>query len=341
MDVSHILTLLNRIGCRKISVGSRVVRAACPFEHRHSGGIDKHPSFAVGISDGESLWNCYACHVAGPLERLVGLLDKDKRFDYKTLKELNDFIIAHDRMSLAELERQLKEEVEFGKPKTREIAGIKVSAASPAIANKLASNETLELPTLPEEHLTGYFGEPDEEALEYLHGRGLDDVTIRTWELRWHRLQKRIAIPIRDRKGRLVGISGRAIGKNRIPKYLHSKGFRRDYYLYGEDKLEPSGQGYIVEGQFDVIGLWQYGYRNVVAVLGSHLTKFQAEKVVQFFKEVVIVTDGDDPGREAAARFASTLRTRLSSVRVVDVPDDKDPGSLTEDEASELLGPPC
>lgn len=340
MDVPNILTLLNRLGCRKISIGSRVVRAACPFEHRHSGGIDKSPSFAVGISDGESLWNCYACHVAGPLERLISLLDKDRRFDYKTLKELNDFIIKHDRMSLAELERRVKE-AEFGKTKLKEVAGIKVSVSSPALVNRLAANESLDLPTLPEEHLTGYFGEPDKDALDYLHGRGLDDETIRTWELRWHRLQRRIAIPVRDRKGRLVGISGRAVGKDRIPKYLHSKGFRRDYYLFGEDKLEPSGQGYLVEGQFDVIGLWQYGYRNVVAVLGSHLTKFQAEKVVQFFKEVVIITDGDGPGREAAARFAGTLRSRLSSVQVVDVPDGKDPGSLTKDEASELLGPPC
>lgn len=340
MDSEHIVTFLNRIGCRKIRAAGRVVRASCPFEFRHGGGEDKSPSFAVTISDGESSFNCKACNIGGPLERLLHLLDRDKRLNFKTLKEMTGFVLAHDQISLAELKRrqELLERREFGESKVKEIAGVEISAASPVLSS--VPTVSLDLPTLPNEHLTQYFSEPDEEALAYLHGRGLSNETIRTWELRWHRFQKRIAIPVRDRKGRLVGISGRAVGRDRIPKYLHSKGFRRDFYLFGEDKVESSGTGYLVEGQFDVIGLWQYGYRNVVAVLGSHLTKFQMEKIVQFFSEVVIVTDGDPPGREAAARFAGSLSSRLRGIRVVDVPDGKDPGSITEDEAIDLLGPP-
>lgn len=337
MDVEHIFTLLNRIGCRKISVGGQMVRATCPFEYKHGGGSDKSPSFAVRIADGDSSFNCKACDIGGSLESLVVRLDRDRRLPLKTLKGLNEFILTHDRVSLAELKRRAAG-LEYGKSKVREIAGIRVSTA---LVPQSSKSVLLETPTLPEDYLTSYFRDPEGEALEYLYGRGLDDSTIQAWELRWHRFQRRIAIPIRDRKGRLVGISGRAVGANRIPKYLHSKGFRRDHYLFGENKVEPSGTAYLVEGQFDVIGLWHYGYRNVVAVLGSHLTKFQAEKVVQFFSEVVIVTDGDNAGREAGARFAGALRPRLRSVRVVDTPDGKDPGSLTEDEASELLGPPA
>ena len=341
MDVEHIRTFLEKLGCYKIRTGGTVIRAACPFEGRHSKGVDNSPSFAVKIGAGrESTWNCKACDIGGSLEALVSRLDKERRFKTSVLKELNDFIVRHDRISTEQL-KKMTEAAKYGEPKAKEVAGVTVSVAPPKTGRRLVPVD-LELPTIPDEHLEQYFALPDEEALAYLHGpeRHLNDRSIKEWELRWSPQQKRVAVPVRDCKGRLVGISGRATEKWRQPKYLHSKGFRRDYYLYGENKLGKSGHGYIVEGQFDVIGLWQYGYRNVVAILGSHLTQFQAEKVVQFFSDVVIVADGDDAGREAASRFEEALRPRLSTVRVVTLPDDEDPGSISRDTAIELLGPP-
>jgi len=340
MDVGHILQFMEKIGCRQVSVGSRAVRAVCPFEYRHSHGIDKHPSFAIMSSEGESTFKCYSpnCFKGGRLERLVALLDKSGRFNSRVLKDMNAFILRHDRVSIAELMRRAETSSQDRK-KTVEVAGIPVSSISP-VANTPAAQGYIDLPVLDESHLTEFFDDLSDRARRFLHRRGMSDKTIAEWGLRWHRRASRVAIPVRDSKKRLVGISGRTIIPDRHPKYLHSKGFRRDYYLFGEDKITQSGPAYLVEGQFDVTALWQYGYRNVVAVLGSYLTKFQEEKIARFFSDVVIVMDGDEAGLEAADRISRALRLRLKTVQVAELPDGKDPGSLTRDEAIVALGPP-
>jgi DNA primase len=134
-----------------------------------------------------------------------------------------------------------------------------------------------------------------------------------------------------------VGISGRAFHAEQLPKYLHSSGFRRDYYLYGEYQARTGERGFLCEGFFDVIYLRQYGY-NAVAMLGSHLSRFQVEKLVKFFSDVVIVPDGDGPGYEAAKKAEAQLSPRLPTI-VAKVPFGKDPDQLDENELTSLLGP--
>lgn len=177
-----------------------------------------------------------------------------------------------------------------------------------------------------------------EEATTYLAGRGLSSETMAAWEL-GHR-GSRIAIPIRDYKQRLVGISGRLFGSHGSgPKYLHSLGFRRDFFLYGESKIVEGRTGYVVEGFFDVIGLWQSGYTNGVAIMGSYPSKHQIEKFVRFFSDVVVLGDGDKAGREMALKVLEALRPRMPA-RIVEIPQGKDPADLSTDQKIELLGEP-
>jgi len=196
---------------------------------------------------------------------------------------------------------------------------------------------------MSESYLDDYFldpsGDPSGDGLEYLtKRRGYTLNTIRVWELKWHPRQRRIAIPTRDRNKRLVGISGRAIDPGGYPKYLHSTGFPREFYLFGEHMAIP-GTGILVEGQFDVIGLWQDGFPNGLGAFGSDLTLRQLEKIVDMFSDVVILSDGDDPGRKAAERWERQLRERLP-VRVPDMPKGKDPDDLSMEEKIAILGEP-
>jgi 5S rRNA maturation endonuclease (ribonuclease M5) len=251
-------------------------------------------------------------------------------------KQLYGFLIAKDRISE---EEQVDPDSLAGIRERANAAGwrnqIYLSSGSAPIAS---APPPAPPPPMDESFLDDFFIDPIGDGEKYLRKRKYKPSTIVAWELKWHPKQRRIAIPSRDERGRLVGISGRTVDPKGRPKYLHSTGFKRDFYLFGEWKLLP-GTGILVEGQLDVIGLWQDGFINGVAAFGSSLTSLQIDKIVRFFSDVVILTDGDQPGREAAQKWEKQLASHMP-VRVPEMPKDKDPDDLTKEEKVEILGEP-
>jgi DNA primase len=167
--------------------------------------------------------------------------------------------------------------------------------------------------------------------------RGLDDLTILTWELGYNASRNRLVVPIRNKDGALVGMSGRAMGKAQ-PKYLHSKGFRRDLVLYGEHRLLDSQRGYLHEGFFAVQSATMRGYTNSVARMGTHLSEAQADLIIHTFTDLVIVPDGDQPGFESAQQIAEQLQNRIT-VTVAPMPQGSEVETLSNADALKILGP--
>lgn len=356
MDGKNILILLQELGLRRIRSRSSWVDAECPYSERHQGGADAHPSFGVKIAvNRSSSYNCQACHVK--VDNLLALVWRMSRHpltaaQHERFSKLATWVIKHDN-TLAEASFRKdhdKDPGELAKAKTpsSEKHALYSEYTPPSWANQPARTDGKANHLLFQEPEPTVLAEDDllpmsvvtPEALEYLQGpkRRLTGETIRAWELGYQR--GRVAIPIRDFKQRLVGISGRLIGNGRGPKYLHSLGFRRDYFLYGESKVVEGGTGYVVEGFFDVIRLWQSGYRNAVAIMGSYPSKHQVEKMTKFFTNIVIVPDGDNAGREMALKVMEAVKPFLP-VRMVEVPDGRDPDDLTPDELCDRLGPPA
>ena len=185
------------------------------------------------------------------------------------------------------------------------------------------------------------------QVLEYLTGprRKLSPFTIELWGLRWNPYSRRIMIPVRDWKGKLVAMTGRAMDKaiepnvgvpEQQPKFMHSKGFHRDFFLFGEHLVEQGDTGYLIEGHWDAMYMRQMGYGNAVAVMGSHLSGIQVEKAVTMFKEVVIFPDGDKAGGEAAVRWEHALLGRVP-VAVADCVPDMDPDDYDQYQLEDLL----
>jgi hypothetical protein len=317
------------------------VEAACPFAPwKHAKGVDRHPSFAISVvPNGTSRYRCHACGSSGEIN--TAFLWSMQRLSGRNYQHLASFVENTNAPSLGDLSRRLA--IAAGGPKPPvEVAGIQVSLS-------MVGGEVPELPILPDEELEQFGPFPD-ELIEYMTGTGYmrvgsEDVecrkltmaTIAEWELAWHEDQRRISIPIRDVDGNLVAISGRAWPPNRKPKYLHTKGFRRDFYLYGEHRVVPGKPGILVEGQFDSVLLSQYGFVNVFAVLGSYVSRMQIEKLVKWCPSVRVLSDGDDAGRKGAQVSADMIARRIPAVPMF-LPDGVDPGSLTENEANEVLG---
>lgn len=143
-------------------------------------------------------------------------------------------------------------------------------------------------------------------------------------------LRNRVVIPIRDARGRIVGFGGRVLDDSE-PKYLNSPEtelFSKRTVLFGFDRArtEAAKAGFIVvEGYMDVIAAHQYGVRNVVATLGTALTKEHAQLMRPYSTRATLLFDSDAGGRRAADRGAPLLLQEGLDVAVAFLPDGVDP----------------
>lgn len=182
----------------------------------------------------------------------------------------------------------------------------------------------------------------------YLEERGLIPETIAEFGLGFcakGTMSGRIVIPIHNVKGELVGYVGRWPGQppEERPKYKLPTGFKKSAEVFNLHRAlqEDAGQPLIVvEGFFDVIRLWQMGYRRVVSLMGSSLSAMQEEALMKATTSgscLILLFDEDDAGR--AGREKALLRlARYTFVRVVVFPQEgQQPDHLTREELDELL----
>jgi len=147
----------------------------------------------------------------------------------------------------------------------------------------------------------------------------------------WDFFRNRIIFPVRNTFGRVIGFSSRIIDVGE-PKYLNSPDtpvFHKKKALYGmyenRDAIRREGMVYLVEGNLDLISLWQHGIRNVVATLGTALTPEQALVIKRYTDKVVILYDADDAGHKAASRAIDILLAADLDVYVKLLPEGEDP----------------
>lgn len=343
MNVSDIVVLLERLNCQHIKVGNgQWVNASCPFApftNLHKNRRDKNPSFGISVKDGHSGYRCFTCGVSGNLTHLLFRLKnyaEQNEQDTTELSELFTWVQVRDRerpLTADSLKERLKH-LDYKAKGPVEVGGILVTEDT--------AKHVYVSPSLLAESELDNFQPLSQEAFEYLRQkRRLTEQTIAEWGFKWHPQARRIAIPIRDIKGRLVGISGRSLDGESKRKFLHSSGFTRDCYLFGEHRLKEGGvgRGIIVEGFFDAIYLWQQGYP-AVALMGTYPSVIQVEKLVRFFNEVVVLPDGDDAGYEGADRVSRALSRRMSHVQVAPMPKGRDPDELDPLDLLDLFGEP-
>lgn len=125
----------------------------------------------------------------------------------------------------------------------------------------------------------------------------------------YDRFRNRIIFPIRDQRGRAIGLGGRVLDNDEQPKYLNSPEtpiFHKGIELYGlhqaRKALKEIDRLYIVEGYMDVIALAQYGIDNAVASLGTAATTEHIKKMFHATNKLVFCFDGDEAGSKAAWR---------------------------------------
>ena len=162
----------------------------------------------------------------------------------------------------------------------------------------------------------------DELVTAYLIARG------RTGNL-YDVFRNRIIIPIIDLRGNVVGFGGRLLADDG-PKYLNSSDtpvFKKSRNLFSLN-FAKSAKGrtlILAEGYMDVIAIYSAGFPNVVATLGTALTKEQARLMGQYADEVIIAYDSDSAGQAATHKAINLLNEVGVNTRIIKMGDAKDP----------------
>lgn len=153
----------------------------------------------------------------------------------------------------------------------------------------------------------------------------------------YDRFRDRLIFPIRDRRGRALGLGGRVLDDS-LPKYLNSPEtpiFHKGEELYGLYQAREAARRadclYIVEGYMDVIALAQFGLGNSVASLGTALTGRHIDRLFRQTDKLVFCFDGDAAGKKAARRAMETALLALRDGRQVYfifLPEGEDPDSF-------------
>lgn len=141
--------------------------------------------------------------------------------------------------------------------------------------------------------------------------------------------------------GQLRFIEGKIKYKN-SPKAKYKRqpyGASTKDVLFPLDNIKDRSHLVLVEGLFDMLNMWQLGYTNVVCIFG--VTNFGKKKVDLLDSincvEVTIMFDGDLAGRSASDKARDLLEARNIKTNIVYLPDGKDPGNLTKEEADKYL----
>jgi DNA primase len=147
---------------------------------------------------------------------------------------------------------------------------------------------------------------------------------------------KRVIIPMINTEGRVIGFTGRSLDKNAKAKYKNTTQtpvFTKGKYLFGINLYRNYKQGkkramIVVEGHMDAVALYQYGFENAVAVMGTALTAEQCTEIKRNADLVYLCFDADSAGREALNREGvDTLYATGVEIKVVEIPPEigKDP----------------
>lgn len=149
----------------------------------------------------------------------------------------------------------------------------------------------------------------------------------------------RLIFPIINAFDDVVAFGGRVLEKTDFAKYKNTKEtivFNKSKNLYNinlvkkQKKAEGLKNIVMVEGYMDTISLWQAGFHNVVASMGTSLTKEQARLSKRYADDVLISYDGDFAGQKGAIRGLEIMKEEGVNVRVVPLPEGLDPDDVVK-----------
>ncbi len=173
------------------------------------------------------------------------------------------------------------------------------------------------------DHMRGKGYKDEELTAAWLAARGKKSGGI------YDIFRARAMVPIIDIRGNVIAFGGRVLDDSK-PKYLNTAdtlAFKKTNNLFALNFAKSSGgkQLILCEGYMDVISMHQAGFTNAVAALGTSFTAEHARLIARYAEEVILVFDADSAGQKGTQRAIGLLRQTGVDIRVISIPDGKDP----------------
>ena len=302
----------------------------CPF---HS---EKTPSFTVYPENGS--FYCFGCGVGGDVFTFTGLIENlDYMESIKLLAERSGISLPQDGYDDS-MQRLKKKIYDINRDTARFFHSFLMSQGGKWALDYL-TGRGLTVKTI--KHF-GLGAAPDswDALIHHLKEKGYTESDMLAANVigksqrgsLYDRFRKRVMFPIINIRGNIVAFSGRAMpGEDKQGgKYVNTADtpvYKKSENLFGINfaKSVCSERVILVEGNMDVISLHQAGFENTVAPLGTAFTTEQANLLSRYTKEIVLMLDADAAGQKAVRRASGLLENTGLSVRVVVIPDGKDP----------------
>ena len=318
--------------------------ACCPFHH------EKTPSFS--INEPNQFYHCFGCGESGNVINFVcnmeniGFMDAVKLLADRVKLPLPE--TGYDSRQTAELKRKrdviLKilndcahfylKNLNSGRA-DEHIAYILQRKIPSNIVRAFGLGASLNFYELPKYLMSkGYDKQDlfDSGAVTEADGKPIDA------------LGKRLIYPIINNMDEVVAFGGRVLQPTERAKYKNTREtvvFNKSKTLYNINLLKKLkrektiNEVIIVEGYMDVISLYQAGFKNVVASMGTSLTLEQAKTLKRYTDNVLISYDGDAAGQKANLRGLDILKNEGLNVKVVPLPEGLDPDDVIKQRGAE------
>lgn len=308
-------------------------KGLCPF---HS---EKTPSFMVNGS--RQMWRCFGCAEGGDA---ISFFMKAEGLEFpEAIKVLAKRVGVELQPRAGRVEKPSPSDRAYG---ILDLAArywhqvfIKSSQAQVArdyLAKRGISQESID------DFQLGYSADSWDNLIQFLKKKGFSDREIFAAGLSveknggrgfYDRFRGRVMFPIADAHGRILGFGARALKAEEQAKYINSPQgdiYDKSAILYGlhlaKKEIRDRDLCILVEGYMDVIPSHQVGVKNVVSISGTALTQKQVSLIKRFTSNLALALDMDAAGQNAAERSADLALANDMDVKVIALPQGKDPG---------------
>lgn len=321
--------------------------ACCPFHH------EKTPSFA--INEAGQYYHCFGCGESGDVIKFVCEMESADFIDgVKMLAERAHIPMPayeNDNGKTAELKRKkdavlkiLNETAHFylrnlnSGNADAHIEYILRRKIPSTVVRAFGLGASLNYDDLPRYLISAGFS-----AQDIVDSGVVNEVNGKLTDAQGGRL----IFPIINSYGEVIAFGGRLLKKTNFAKYVNTRDtivFTKRKNLYNINLLkklkreQTIKEVIMVEGYMDTISLYQAGFRNVVASMGTSLTQDQARLIKRYTDTVLISYDGDAAGQKANIRGLDILKDEGLNVRVVPLPEGLDPDDVIKQLGNQAYG---
>ena len=299
----------------------------CPFHDDHN------PSMSVSPEKG--VYKCFVCGNAGNVFNFV--MEYEKVSFYEAVKIVADKIGVSIDISTSKKENTKKSPLYDIYNISYKFYQNNLNTVYGKDAKKYLLNRKIDEDVIKNFNIG--LSLSDSELCNALKAKGFKDddivssgVAVQNGNNIYDIYKNRIMFPLYDLEGNVVGFSGRIYNQKSESKYINTKEteiFKKGELLYNyhiaKKEARKEKNIIVVEGFMDVIRLSTIGIVNVVATMGTAVTKYQLNLIQKLAPNITLMFDGDKAGEKATNVFIELANGNDSNIKVVRLEDNLDP----------------